>query len=294
LSLQPTVSTQLQSQVISIDKKELRLTIISLFYLAVSVLTMTRYDDINEDVEGARRNLGFYNVVELIIFSLDRQWLFIIYESSVIKSFVIFWTILHWTNSWWIGIHCLEFYMFGWCSRTGAFMELPTPDGFVRMLLQIVSCGPAWGKGSPHNSTILHGVRRARVKHRLVLEPTIFRLHTGGCIRHGNHPAFAVPSNVASTMPIKMTPTHDDIRIRSHVSCFFTNLVEAFLYIELLRSVDRRNACKDYHLSAVEMAGYQNLDKNQNFVEEWPGMVAGVCEGCRGVVQGYSKRKLNS
>ena len=83
--------------------------------------------------------------------------------------------------------------MFGWCSRTGAFMELPTPDGFVRMLLQIMSCGSAWGKGSPHNSTILHGICRARVEHRLVLEPTIFRLHTGGCIWHGNHPAFAVP-----------------------------------------------------------------------------------------------------
>jgi len=44
------------------------------------------------------------NVIELIIFSLDGQWLFVIYESSVIKSFVILWTILRWGNSWWIGI----------------------------------------------------------------------------------------------------------------------------------------------------------------------------------------------
>lgn len=82
--------------------------------------------------------------------------------------------------------------MFGWCSRTGTFVELPTPDGFVRMLLQIVPCGPTWGKSGPHNPTVLHGVRRARIEHRLILEPTVFRLHAGGCIRHGDHPAFPV------------------------------------------------------------------------------------------------------
>ncbi|KYM99161.1 hypothetical protein ALC62_10130, partial [Cyphomyrmex costatus] len=313
-----------QSQVISIDKKELStcFTIIS-FYLAITRAFISKNPGKNMMLRGRlysryvsgrcdaasqqrvrgvlRRTLAyitgfirFQNVVELIIFSFDSQWLFIIYESSIIKSFVILWTILHWTNSWWISIHCLEFYMFSWCSRTGAFMELPTPDSFVRMFLQIMSCGPTWGKGSPHDSTVLHGICSARVEHCLILEPTIFRLHAGGCIRHRNHPAFAVPSNVASTMPIKMTPTHDDIRIRSHVSCFFTNLVEAFLYIGLLRSGGRRSVCRGCHLNAVGMAGYQNSDKSQNLVEEWPGMVAGVCEECRGVVQVYSKRKLNS
>jgi len=52
--------------------------------------------------------------------------------------------------------------------------------------------GPAWGKSGPHDPTVLHGVRRARVEHRFVLEPTIFRLHAGGRIRHGNHSAFPV------------------------------------------------------------------------------------------------------
>lgn len=82
--------------------------------------------------------------------------------------------------------------MFGWCSRTGAFVELPGPDGLVRMLLQIVPRGPAWSKGGPHDPTVLHGVRRTRVEHRLVLKPTVFRLHTGGCTRHGDHSALSV------------------------------------------------------------------------------------------------------
>jgi len=77
-------------------------------------------------------------------------------------------------------------------------------------------------------------------------------------------------------------------------ACFFTNLVEAFLYIGLLRNAGRKSACTDCHLNAVGMAGCQNSDKNRNLAEEWPGMVAVVYEGCREAVRVYSKRKLNS
>lgn len=71
-------------------------------------------------------------------------------------------------------------------------MELPTPDGFVRMLLEIVPRGPAWSKGGPHHPTVLHGIRRTGVEHRLVLKPTVLRLHAGGCTRHRDHPALSV------------------------------------------------------------------------------------------------------
>lgn len=83
--------------------------------------------------------------------------------------------------------------MFGWCGCTGTFMKLPTPDGLVCVLLQIVSRGPTWSEGGPHDSTVLHGIRRARIKHCLILEPTVFRLHPRSCIRHGDHPAFPIP-----------------------------------------------------------------------------------------------------
>lgn len=144
----------------------------------------TKGSSLNRKYSGLIR---LQNVVELIIFSLDGQWFFVIYESSVIKSLVILRTILHRGDGRWIGIR-----MFSWCSRTGALMELPTTDSFVGMLLQVVPRGPAWSKGGPHNSTVLHGVRRTRIEHRLVLEPAVFRLHAGGCIRHGDHPAFPV------------------------------------------------------------------------------------------------------
>lgn len=53
-------STQSQSQVISIDRKELFLETNYIVLLGDQrVLTMTRYDDINEDVKGARRKSGF-------------------------------------------------------------------------------------------------------------------------------------------------------------------------------------------------------------------------------------------
>lgn len=72
------------------------------------------------------------------------------------------------------------------------------------------------------------------------------------------------------------------------------SLAGAFLYIGLLRNAGRKSACTDYHLNAVEMAGCQSSDKSRNLAEEWPGMVAEVCEGYQGVVRVYSKRKLNS
>lgn len=110
--------------------------------------------------------------------------------------------------------------MFGWCSRTGTFVELPTPDGFVCMLLQIVPRGPAWSKGGPHDSAVLHGVRSARVEHRLVLEPTILCLHAGGCIRHGDHPAFSISVaiifivNIIATFHIFHAEENDILRFR--------------------------------------------------------------------------------
>lgn len=81
--------------------------------------------------------------------------------------------------------------MFGWCGRTGTLVELSAPDGLVRVLLQIVSRSAARGKGGPHDPAVLHGVRRAGIKHRLVLDPTVFRLYAGRRIRHGDHPALS-------------------------------------------------------------------------------------------------------
>lgn len=75
---------------------------------------------------------------------------------------------------------------------------------------------------------------------------------------------------------------------------FFANLVEAFLYIGLPRSAGRRSACRDCHLNAAGMAECQSSDKSQNLAEEWPGMGAGVCEGCREAARVYNKRKSNS
>lgn len=82
--------------------------------------------------------------------------------------------------------------MFGWCSRAGTFVKLPAPDGLVCVLLQVVSRGSTWSKSGPHHSTVLHGIRRARIKHCLILEPTVFRLHPRSCIRHGDHPALPI------------------------------------------------------------------------------------------------------
>lgn len=81
--------------------------------------------------------------------------------------------------------------MFGWCSRTGALLELPAADGLVRVLLQVVPGGAARCESGPHHPAVLHGVGRARIQHRLVLDPTVFRLHAGGRVRHRDHAAFA-------------------------------------------------------------------------------------------------------
>lgn len=88
--------------------------------------------------------------------------------------------------------------MFGWCGRTGALLKLPSSDGFVRVLLQVVSGGAARRKGGPHHSAVLHGVCGAGVQYRLVLDPTVFRLHAGGCVRHGDHAALTAPVATAS------------------------------------------------------------------------------------------------
>jgi len=95
--------------------------------------------------------------------------------------------------------------MFGWCSRTGTFVELPTTDGLVRVLFQIMSGSSTRSKGSPHHPAVLHGVRRAGIKHRFILQPTVFRLHTGSCIRHGHHSALAVP--IAAHMNAHVYPS---------------------------------------------------------------------------------------
>lgn len=83
--------------------------------------------------------------------------------------------------------------MFGWCGRTGTFVKLPTPNGLVRVLFQIMSRGPTWRQGGPHHPAVLHGIRRTWIEHRLVLQPTVFRLHAGSRVRHGDHSAFPVP-----------------------------------------------------------------------------------------------------
>lgn len=81
--------------------------------------------------------------------------------------------------------------MFGWCGRAGTLMKLPGPDGLVRMLLQVVPGSAPRRQGSPHYPAVLHRVRRARVKHRLVLHPAVLRRHAGARVRHGNHAALA-------------------------------------------------------------------------------------------------------
>lgn len=92
-----------------------------------------------------------------------------------------------------IFLDCLEFYMFSWCSRTGTtFVKLPAPDGLVRMFLQVMSGGSTWGESGPHHPTVLHGVGRAGIKHRFILQPTVLCLHAGSCVGHGHHSALAV------------------------------------------------------------------------------------------------------
>lgn len=86
-----------------------------------------------------------------------------------------------------------------------------------------------------------------------------------------------------------MTILESEARYRQRQS-----LVGAFLYIGLLRSAGRKSACRDCHLNMVGMVGCRSSDKIQNLAEELPGMVVGVCEGCREGVRVYSKRKLNS